>query len=131
MKAKSFLDLMPEDERERAIERANRRINRQKASKGLDISPAIYDMCELGYFLGWDALLAVRRGFTMLPDGTKEPFTEQEAKIILEGVRKVWFTKLIEESGGNMVAFGAANSKSPGDAFNKGTKEFQERAKIG
>lgn len=129
--SKSLLDLLPEEARKKAIERAEKRMERNFSKKGLSVSPEFYMAAELGYYFGWDAIMALRRGFTVEPvTGNKELFTTTEAHLLLEGARKVWYSKLIEQSGGAFIAYGAVNSKNPTEAFNKGTKEFQVRAEV-
>lgn len=129
--SKSLLDLMPEDERNKALERGQKRMDRQRSRKGLDVSPEIYTVSEFGYYFGWEAMLAIRRGYTLVP-GTneKEIFTLGEALVLLEGARKVWYSKLVEQSHGNMVASAAKFSKNPGQSFNNGVKPFTDRAEV-
>jgi hypothetical protein len=129
--SKNLLDLMPEDERKKAITRAHKRIEHQRSRKGLDVSPEIYLVAEFGYYFGWDAMMAVRRGYTVVPvTNEKEVFTLEEALILLEGARKVWYSKLVEQSHGNMVGSSAKFSQNPGQAFNNGVRPFTDRAEI-
>lgn len=129
---------MPEEERDRALERAEKRLQRNAEKRGLSVTPEFYMAAEIGYYFGWEAIMALRRGYTTVPStNTKgetvyrqEAFTTVEAHLLLEGARKVWYSKLVEQSGGNFVAYGAANSKNPVDAFNRGTKDFQTRAEV-
>lgn len=129
--SKSLLDLLPEDERKKAVERGRRRMERTRSKKGLDVSPEIYLVAEFGYYFGWDAMLAIRRGYTVVP-GTneKEIFTLDEALVFLEGARKVWYSKLVEQSHGNLVANSSVYSKNPGQSFNNGVQPFTDRAEV-
>lgn len=130
-KSKSLLDLMPEVEAKSALERGERRMERQRSKKGLDISPEIYLVAEFGYYFGWDAVLAIRRGYTVEPvSGEKEVFTLKEAHVLLEAARKVWYSKLVEQSHGNMVASASKFSQNPGQSFNNGVKPFTDRAEV-
>ena len=122
---------MSEDERAKAIARAEKRNLRRKSRKGLDISPEIYETCEFGYYFGWDALLAVRRGYTIEPvTGEKELLALDEVQIILEGARKVWYTKLVESAGANMASTASAFSKTPLQTLDKQLEPLKEKAEV-
>lgn len=125
--SKSLLDLMPEEDRQKAIERGRKRMNRNKSRK-TDVSPEIYLVAEMGYFFGWDAMLAVRRGYTVVPGTTeKEIFTLDEAMVLLEGARKVWYAKLVEQAHAGIVS----NSfKSSSTSFENAVKPFTEKAEV-
>lgn len=131
MRSKNLLDLMSSEERERALERGRKRQERRKARKGLDISPEIFDICEFGYYFGWDALLAVRRGYTVAP-GTneKELLSMDEVQILLEGARKVWYTKLLESARTNMASITSAFSNEPRRSLETQLKTVQEMAEV-
>lgn len=119
---------MPKVEAEKAIERGRRRLDRQRTRKSLDVTPELYLVAELGYYFGWEAVLAVRRGFTVVP-GTneKEVFTLEEAQVLLEGARKVWYSKLIEQSQAAIVG----NSfQSSSKSFDGATQQFANRAAV-
>ena len=126
--SKSFLDLLTPEEREKAVERGRKRMNRQKSKRGLDVSPEIYLVSEFGYYFGWDAILAIRRGYTIVP-GTneKEVFTLDEAQLILEGARKVWYAKLIEQAHAGIIS-NSFNSSSK--SFDSATQPFSEKAEV-
>lgn len=128
---KNFLDLLSEEGRAKAIERAQKRNERTRSRKGQDISPEIYMVSEFGYHFGWDAMLAIRRGYTVEPvTGDKEVFTLEEAQVLLEGAKKVWYTKLIEQGHATLVATNSSQAKNPGESFNKGVKPFAEAAEV-
>lgn len=129
-KARSFLDLMPVEAREKAVAKAKKRLERQ-ASANTPITPEIYVAAEFGYHFGWDAMLAVRRGYTVEPvSGEKEILTLEEVQILLEGAKKVWYSKLIEQGHATLVATNSSNGKNPGQSFNTGIKPFEDRAKV-
>lgn len=103
--SKSLLDLMPEAERDKAIAKAEKRITAQQAKKGLSVSPEFYMAAEIGYYFGWEAIMALRRGYTVDPrSGDKEQFTTVEAQLLLEGARKVWYGKLVEHTQSGVIA---------------------------
>jgi len=126
--SKSLLDLMPEADRNKALERGRRRIERQRTKKGLDVSPEVYLAAELGYYFGWEALMALRRGFTITP-GTneKEVFTLEEALILLEGAKKVWYSKLIEQTHAGVIS---SSFKSSSGSFDGAIKPFSDKAEV-
>jgi len=128
MSSKSLLDLMPKAEAEKAIKRGQERMARQRAKKSVDISPEIYMVAEFGYYFGWDAMMAIRRGYTVEP-GTnkKEPLTLDEALVLLEGARKVWYAKLIEQAHSSVVG----NSfRSASGSFDNAIKPFAEKSEV-
>lgn len=130
--AKSILDLMSADEKQKALDRAEKRLSK-KVSSG-SVSPELFIVGELGYYYGWDAVMAIRRGYTVEYDSKgsieKVPFTLEEATALIEAAKKVWYSKLIEQSHGNMVAGASKWSKDPGKAFNTGMEAFSERARV-
>lgn len=122
---------MPAEKREQAIKRASARLERQKSKQGLDVSPEIYTVAEFGYYFGWDGVIAIKRGYieTVGSDGkvVKEPFTLEEAMVLLEGARKVWYSKLIEQTHSGLVA----NSfKTSSKSFDNSIKPFTDKAII-
>lgn len=131
MKSKSLLDLMPKEAAEKAIQRAEKRNARKRAKKGLDVSPEIFEVAEFGYYFGWDAVLAVRRGYTVEPvTKEKEPLTMAEVQVFLEGARKVWRTKLIEEAGANMASTSSAHSQTPSQSLKTQLEPLMEEARV-
>lgn len=133
--SKSLLDLMPAEEAKKAIERGERRMARQQSRKNLDITPEIYLVSELGYYFGWEAVLAVRRGYTTVPSTDskgklvykKEVFTLEEAQVLLEGARKVWYSKLVEQSQASIVGH---SFKSSAKSYDGAIKQFTDRAEV-
>lgn len=124
---KSLLDLMPKEEAEKAVERGKRRLERQKTRKGLDVSPEIYLVAEFGYYFGWEAVLAIRRGYTVTPGSNdREVLTLEEAQILLEGARKVWYSKLVEQTHSTMVG---GSFKTTG-TFDSAIKPFADKAEV-
>lgn len=129
--SKSLLDIMSPNERDKALERASKRQERLKTRKGLDISPEIYEICEFGYYFGWEAVMAVRRGYTVTPGTNKEEaLTMDEVRILLEGARKVWYTKLIESASANMASTASAFSKTPLQSLEHQLKSVRDMAEV-
>lgn len=128
MKAKSFLDKMPEEERKKYEERAEKRLRANKSKKGLSVPPEFYMAAEFGYYFGWEAVMALRRGFTVQPvTGEKELLSWAEAQLLLEGARKVWYSKIVDHAEAGVIAntFNAS-SKSFDDAI----RPIKDKAKV-
>ena len=120
MKAKSFLDRMPAEKRKMYEERAEKRLQASKAKRGLSVSPEFYMAAEFGYYFGWDAVVALRRGYTVEPvSGDKELLTMAEAQLLLEGARKVWYSKLVDHAETSVIA----------NTFNASSKSFDQAIK--
>lgn len=131
MKSKSLLDLMSPEDKEKAIARGQKRMEKRKARRGLDVSPEMFEIAEFGYYFGWEAVMAVRRGYTVEPHtGDRELLSMQEVQVLLEAARKVWYTKLIEQAGTGMASTAAAFSKTPRDSLEKQLQPIKDRAEI-
>lgn len=124
-KTASFLDKMPEEQRKLALERAERRMASQQAKKGLDVPPMFYMAAELGYYYGWDALMAFRRGYTQTQMGEKEMFTMQEATLLIEAAQKVWYKKLSEQAHAGVIG----NTFTVKGTYAEAMKPFEEASK--
>lgn len=129
--SKSLLDLMSPEDKEKAIARGRKRLER---SKGSAISPEMFITAEFGYYFGFEGIMAIKRGYieTMGSDGkvVREPFTLEEVLALLEAAKKVWYSKVIDTAHGTMVASSAKYSKQPGEAFKGGMKPFIDRADL-
>lgn len=130
--AKSILDLMSPDEKQKALDKAEKRLSK-KVSSG-SVSPELFIVGELGYYYGWDAVMAIRRGYTIEYDSKgnieKVPFTLEEATALIEAGKKVYYSKLIEQSHASMVAGASKWSKDPAKSFNSGMQPFTEKARV-
>lgn len=118
---------MPKEEAAKAIERAQKRT--QNVDRGnLAISPEIYLVAEMGYYFGWEAVMTVRRGYTIDPEtGNKIMFTLEEAQVLLEGARKVWYAKLAEQTHSGMISNSFSSSSN---SFNSAIKPFTQKAEV-
>lgn len=113
----NLLDLMPKEERDKAIARAQKRLQHRQAQKGIKISPEVYMTCEFGYYYGWTAIEAIRNN----------EITLEEVSVLLEGARKVWYTKLVETGGVNMVS---GSYKSGVPSYETAMKPYTDRADL-
>lgn len=75
--------------------------------------------------------MAVRRGYTTSPNGSeKELLSMDEVQVLLEGARKVWYTKLIETAGTNMASTSSAFSKTPMQSLQSQLQPIKDRAEV-
>lgn len=116
----SILDLMTEEERNNIQKRYRNRIARRRSSENDRVTPEIYLIAELGYYLGYEAVRDVRNNVIDL----------DEMFALLEGCRKVWYSKLVETSRGSMIAFNASMSKKPVDSFDKSIEPYENKSKV-
>lgn len=119
----NILDLMTPEHRRQAIARFRQRIKKRE-NEEVKISPEIFLLSEFGYYYGFAAVRAVR----------ENKISYEEMFILLEGARKVWYTKELEKSNMMRVAVDSSNPLAKrvekAQAFNKGMKEYRERASI-
>lgn len=129
----SLLDLMSPEDKAKAIARGQKRLNKNRGNSA-SISPELYITAEFGYYFGWDAIVAIKRGYIEKVDDegetVLEPFTLDEVMALLEAAKKVWYAKLVETAHGSLVAGSAKYAKKPGEAFNAGMKPFTDRADL-
>lgn len=109
--------------------------------KTLKIPPDVYLIAEFGYYYGWGAVEAAKRGYvegfrierdksgriTRIP--TKIELTLEEVNLFVEAARKVWYSKNVDLARGSQVATASALSKHPNTVFDQGMKKFKEGAR--
>jgi hypothetical protein len=133
--SKSLLDLMPKEERDKALERARKRQEKNRARKGLDVSPEIFTVAKAGIYFGWEAVMAIRRGYTIDPDldedgnlfYKKHILELDEVMVFLEGADKVRYSQLIEQVHAGVVS---GSFKSNSQSFDGALKPFTDRAEV-
>ena len=122
--------MSPED-KQKAIAKGKKRMERSK-TQTLDVSPEMFVIAELGYYFGWEAVVAIKRGFiTTYNDKMelkKSTFTLEEALALIEGAKKVWYSKVIDTAHGSFIAHRSARETEQGKEFNNGMKPFIEKA---
>lgn len=129
MSKKTLLDLLPPDKAKEAVERVNKRLEKDKSRRGLDVTPEQFLVAEMGYYFGWEGIMTIRRGYTIDPlTHEKQIFTLEEAMVLLEGARKVWYTKMKDQAHAGMIG----NSFKVGEktSFESATRPFTERSEI-
>ena len=131
----NLLDLMTEEDRKKSIDAYKKRMAGDTSyRKGQKVAPEVYLIAELGYYFGWGAIETFKRGYVETFDENtgkrhKQLFTMEEACALVEAARKVWYSKVIDQSRGTFVAAGSTMSKNPGSSFQKGMKPFIKEAK--
>lgn len=98
----SILDLMPKEDAQKALEKAKRRAMRAEGT----VPYPIYALAEFGYYYGWQAIQDVRMNIISM----------DEMNVLLEGARKVWYSKLVETGGLQVVS----------NSFRSGSKSYEE-----
>ena len=132
----NLLDLMSEEDRELSRKAFKQRMAGDTSyRRGNKISPEVYLIAELGYYFGWGAIETVKRGYVEVFDektGEKRQqlFTLEEACALVEAARKVWYSKVVDNARGTLVATGSAMSKHPSTNFNKGMRPFVKESKL-
>jgi hypothetical protein len=131
----TFLDLMPKEEREKALAKAKRRLERAKSIKGHDVSPEFFNVAKAGNYWGWPAICAIRRGYTVEPDVDdqgnlfykKVVLTLEEVMVFLDAADKVRYSQLIEQIHGGTIS----NSyKTSSTSFDSALSPFTEKAGV-
>lgn len=117
---RNILDLLSDEEREKVKARYQSRMKRRRNAKEDRISPEIYLLAEFGYYLGYEAIRDVREN--------KISFEEMFA--LLEGCRKVWYSRLIESSQGSMIAHSSSMAEEPIKAFREGMEPYLKQVNI-
>lgn len=131
----NLLDLMSEEDRKKSLDAYKKRMSGNLGyRKAQKISPEAFLVAELGYYYGWGAIEAVKRGYVETFDEItgkrhKQLFTMEEACMLVEAARKVWYSKLLDEGRATMVATGSALSKSPSKNFQNGMKAYIKEVK--
>lgn len=78
------------------------------------VTPEMYFLAEFGYYFGWPGVLAIENG----------DITLEKAGQLIAATRKVWYTKLYEQS---ITGFYA---NKDGKTFNSGMKPFINKMKV-
>ena len=138
----NLLDLMQPDERERALAAFERRKSGDTSyRKDLKIPPEVYLIAELGYYYGWGAIEAAKRGYVesfeiLNKDGervekrTKIALTMEEIAVLVEAAHKIWYGKVVDQARGAQAASASVMSKNPERTFKNGLNPYMQRAKL-
>lgn len=122
--SKNLLDLMPKEEREKALAKAEKRMSKRTGQ----VAPEMYLIAEAGYYFGWEAIVAIKRGYIEYRDKQGELkqalLTLEEVSALVDAARKVWYTKMVDQSLGTMNANLSSQSKQPSESFKQTMKPF-------
>lgn len=139
---RNLLDLMDEADRRSIEESYQKRMSGDSSyRKNMSIPPEIYLIAEFGYYYGWGAIEAAKRGYTegwevKKVDGkavetrTKIPLTMEEVSILTEAARKIWYGKVVDNARGTLAASASVMSKKPADTFKKQMDVYAKRAEL-
>ncbi|WP_455677848.1 hypothetical protein [Sharpea azabuensis] len=114
----NLLDLMSQSDREKMLARYHERTAKRDTDN--KISTEVYLLAEFGYYFGWEAIQAVRH----------DDITIEEMFSLLEGARKVWYQKLVENARAMTISVASPLSKNGTKTFKEGMKPFVDRSKI-
>lgn len=121
----NLLDLMTEDDRQKALESSRKRA----ASPNGKISPVVMQVAKLGAYYGWEAIESVKRGYVE-KDGEKIMLTMDEVSALVEASDKIWAQKCIDLAHCVQIGTASAMAKNPKRVFDEGVKPWIKRATI-
>jgi len=116
----NVLDLMTKKDRDAMMARYKRRMEKRDNGEDNRISSEIYIVAEFGYYFGWLGIAAIRNN----------EITIEEVFGLLEGARKVWYSKLVDQARAQQVSTASVLAKSPNTAFKRGIKPFVKRSEV-
>lgn len=107
----------------------------------LTIPPDIFIIAEAGYYFGWGAIEAAKRGYVegfenvtkngkVVQARTKIPLTMEELNILVEGARKVKYSAVIDAARGVQAGVASSLSKHPDKVFRESLKPYREEVKL-
>lgn len=121
---------MPVEDKNKAIEKAAKRLAKRTGK----VSPEMYLVAEAGYYWGWSAIEAIKRGYIEYKDEDgnekKSILTLEEVSALIDATNKVWYSKVIDQSAGTFSASVSAWSKNPGSSFKSSMQPFVKEAEI-
>lgn len=125
----NLLDLMSEEDKQKSLTAYKHRMAGDTTfRKSHKVSPVSFLIAEFGYYYGWGAIEAVKRGYILGYNDsgkiTKIPLSIEEVSELVESARKVWYGKVVDSSRGSQVATASAFSEKPVETFNRGMKPF-------
>ena len=119
----NILDMMTPEHREQAIARFKKRMQKREREENR-VTSEIYLIAEFGFYYGWEGVRAIRNN----------EITLKEVFVLLEGARKVWYSKQVEINNLRRVAVDSSNPLAKKSSklmnYEKGIQPFVERAKV-
>lgn len=114
-------EMMKPEDWEKARERYQKRVEGDRDD--VKVSPEIYLTAEFGYYFGWAGVMAI----------LNNEITLDKAFVLLEGARKVWYHKLIEQASANRTSISSAMASSrskASKAFEDGMRPYRKGAQV-
>ena len=114
-------EMMKPEDWKKAQERFKKRVEGREDS--VSVSPEIYLTAEFGYYFGWAGVIAI----------LNNEITLDKAFVLLEGARKVWYHKLIEQASANRTSISSALASSKAKAskaFEDGMRPYRKGAQV-
>lgn len=115
----NLLDLMSKEDREKSLKRFEERLAKREDLNN-KISNEVFLLSEFGYYYGYQAIL----------DARSNKISLEEVYALVEGARKVWYQKLVEQSKVAITASSLPFAKNAQKAYKDGIGEFIKRSKI-
>lgn len=121
-KSVNLLDLVSDADREKGLRMIERRrqqmVDPVKEDDG--VTPEMFSIAEFGINYGWSAVVAIKNN----------EITFKEMQELNAAAKKVWYTRLIDKSHGNLIAVNAAMSQDAAGIFNQNIKVFTNKAEV-
>lgn len=96
------------------------RIKQAKAKhEKTKVTPEWQFIAEFGYFFGWEGVAAIMAN----------QIDFDQAQQLIQGARKVWYTKVIDQAVATQAAVASAQSKKPAQVMKKGLKPFMDEVR--
>lgn len=122
----NLLDLMTDEDRKAVDDIRQKKIN----SNLPKVSVVSLQIAKLGYYYGWSAIEAVKRGYVHSDSG-KIALTMEEVMMLVEAGEKIHAQHTVDLARATRAGTASALSdKHPKQVFEKGVESFIKRAKI-
>lgn len=130
----NILDLMTPEDRQKSLDAYEKRMAGDTSYRSQKISSISFLLAEFGYYYGWEAIAAAKRGYIEGFDEKKQrrikiPLTMEEIAEYVEGARKVWYGKVIDNARASQIGTATAFNDKDKHAFDKAIKPYRERAR--
>ena len=126
----NLYDLLSEEDKQKVDGWAKARMN---PTHETDIPPYVYVLAEAGHYWGWQAIEAIKRGYTerVGADGNVEriPLTLEEVIALERAEKKIRYREIIDNGDVQLRANLSAKSDNPGKTFDLNMKGYKEAAR--
>ena len=130
----NLFDLMTPEDKRKSLDAYEKRMNGDTSYRSQKISAISFLLAEFGYYYGWEAIAAAKRGYIEGYDEIhqkriKIPLTMEEINEYVEGARKVWYGKVIDNARASQIGTATAFNDNDKHAFDKAIKPYLERTR--